>query len=321
MLDISKEITSDDFDAFRRLFSDNIVKLYPFTTMRTADSIIQTHVQGVDCGGGFTKRKTIWKALSNYGETIAFTVVSEKRGGSIKFGPTIVETAKRSQGIGAEFRLRVEDYYAQKGYRKAYSTTGTQNNSAIQYLLKIDYKIELHLKDHYLNGADEFVLSKFLKSPAAVDCEVENTFHNLDYVKEYLYTYYDEMDSSFFTDNLAHTAMATFEKNEEFFIQKKKSVFMNPSFGQYALFAPKRGDCAKASPLIMGNSVEYNSKFIDQLINFGFKNKIRKIYTFIPMICYESICQLKNFGFYTEGVIVEPYKVGVDLIMLSIITH
>lgn len=145
-LKISNTLTSSDFESFKALFQESITPLYPNSSEKSANSIIQKHQLGIDPDGYFTIKKTIWKGINDNNEVVAFTVISEKRGGSIKFGPTIVNKAKRGTGIGSSFRSLVESEYSSRGFRKSYSTTNLSNLAAILYILKIGYKIELHLK-------------------------------------------------------------------------------------------------------------------------------------------------------------------------------
>ncbi|MDR2652368.1 MAG: hypothetical protein LBC68_08670 [Prevotellaceae bacterium] len=187
--------------------------------MKTAESIIEKHKLGVDNNGYFTKKKTIWKGLDESNNIVAFTVVSEKRGGSIKFGPTIVDKTKIRQGIGSNFRLLVENYYQNLGYRKAYSTTNIKNYPAIYYILKIGYKIELHLQKHYSKYSDELVLSKML-NPTCRNEKISQIQNISKYIANYMTTYYDEIDDAFF-ENINKTATTNHSFTEDCFVEKK----------------------------------------------------------------------------------------------------
>jgi GNAT superfamily N-acetyltransferase len=312
---ISKTLTDTDFQKFKDFFSETIMYLYPNSTLKTAESIIEKHKLGFDNKGYFTKCKTIWKGLDEFGNIVAFTVISEKRGGSIKFGPTMVDKEKRKQGIGSTFRLLVENYYQDLGYRKAYSTTDVKNYAGVYYILKIGYKVELHLQTHYSKSSDELILSKMLNS--ACRKETRSIIQNApQYITDYMERYYDDIDERFF-DNINKTTTTHHSFTEDCYVNKKKYVFRDDLKELYAVVSPKRGGCIKVAPLILSSDEKNNIAFVQNIIE-NFKNApIHKLYTFVPVERYSDVVLLKKIGFYTEGIISEPYKKNIDLIMLS----
>lgn len=318
-LKISNNLTTNDLESFKTLFEESISPLYPNSTLKTAESIIQKHLLGTDPNGYFTKRKTIWKGILENNELVAFTVISEKRGGSIKFGPTMVSKSCRGKGIGSSFRRLVEEEYSSKEYRKAYSTTNLYNLPAILYILKIGYKIELHLKSHYSKIDDELVLSKNIDKQKNTTFKYSAQVKNVpDFIVDYMQKYYEEIDEVFF-QNIEKTITEKFDFTEDFFIAKRKHKFQIDNEKQYAIVTPKRGGCAKISPLILSTNSLKNSEFIQLIIKHYDESSIHKFYTFIPLDRLDEIEVLKNNGFFIEGIITEPYKNGVDLIMLSFI--
>lgn len=316
-LRISNILTSSDFESFKALFQESITPLYPNSTEKSANSIIEKHKLGIDPDGYFTIRKTLWKGISNEDETIAFSVISEKRGGSIKFGPTIVNKSKRGKGIGASFRSLIENEYSSRGFRKSYSTTNLTNLPAILYILKIGYKIELHLKNHYSKNADELVLSKSIgESNSSLNSSTTDLPDVPEFVANYMLKYYDGIDKLFFY-NIEKTLTDRFDLSEDFFINKQKHKFLDNTKNLYAIVTPKRGGCAKISPLILNADSSVNNDFIKSLLEQYQDTEIHKFYTFIPIGRTNEIEILKSNGFYAEGIISEPYKIGVDLIILS----
>jgi len=318
---ISNILADRDFQYFRDLFVETIIPLYPHSTLKSAESIIEKHKLGFDYVGYFTKKKTIWKCTDGMGNTVAFTVISEKRGGSIKFGPTMVDKNKRGQGIGSVFRRLVEDYYRNLGHRKSYSTTNLTNNAAIRYILKIGYKIELHLTKHYSKTTDEIVLSKMLNptnelKPASNNKKTLMVLNSQPHITDYMTKYYDDIDNVFF-ENINKTVTTNHTFTENCFIGKKKSIFENDLEKLYAVTFPKRGGCVKICPLILNNDAKTSLVFVHDIIRFYERTSVHKLYTFVPVEKYFDISLLKKAGFYTEGILAEPYKKGVDLIMLS----
>jgi RimJ/RimL family protein N-acetyltransferase len=317
-ISVSNSLENTDFELFVKWFESNISHIYPYSTSLTAESIVKKHIKGFDEDGYFTKRKTIWKGVDEASEPMAFTVVSEKRGGSIKFGPTIVSKNERGKGVGSIFRKNVEEYYSSVGYRKAYSTTNLDNLPAIRYILKIGYKIELHLRNHYTFGKDELVLSKSIGSGSIPLIPNIAAYDGVPpFLMNYLNAYYTEIDATFF-DNLNRAVTNNKIKDEEFFIQKKKYLHQSVVDGQYAIVTPKRGGCAKVFPLILGKKTEKAKKFIFELLDKFDSFEIHKFYTFVPLNELENISSLQSIGFEIEGIISSPYKVGINLLVLSL---
>ena len=272
------DLSPEDFKIFTALFIESIMPLYPSSTQKTAESIIAKHKLGIDNEGYFTKKKTIWKGMDENKNIIAFTVVSEKRGGSIKFGPTMVIQDKRNRGVGSAFRLVVETYYKNKGCRKAYSTTNIKNYSAIFYALKIGYKIELHLRKHYSRISDEVVISKMLNYSNNTMQEVSIPKEYPEYIVNYMKKYYSEIDNGFF-ENIMKTVSNEHTFTENCYIGKKKYIFQNDSDKLYAVTFPKRGGCIKISSLILNDDEISSMGFVQSIFEFYKNTPVHKFYT------------------------------------------
>jgi GNAT superfamily N-acetyltransferase len=316
-ISITSDLNEDDFDYFRLLHAESISFLYPFSTVLTADAFIQSHKLQRDPLGYFTLRKTIWKGIYN-NINVAFTVITEKRGGSIKFGPTIVAPEFRNRGIGSEFRLTIEKQYADLGYRKAFSTTNIKNLAAVFYVTRIGYRIEAHLRDHFELGKDELVLGKKLQPKKRLK-SLSVDFDSLNPVERKLYVslkkYCNQIDLSFF-QNIRNSLTDTPQKNEEFFIKKGRKLFTSSDNNAVALTIPKRGDCVKISPLALSGNSKTDSRLIEDIVSF-YKVDYRKFYTFTTSNS-TKMKFLQKLGFVTEGLLSEPYKPDVDMVVMSL---
>jgi RimJ/RimL family protein N-acetyltransferase len=320
-LSISYELTEKDFNLFIGLFEINISTYYPFSSDRTAKAIVEIHKKGIDLNGYFTKKKTIWKLIDEDNNVLGFSVATEKRGGSVKIGPTAIVYDFRRQGYGSKFKECLENYYKNKGYRKIYLTTNTKNEAVHSYLTKIGYKTELHLMKHYTTDSNEFVLSKFLNEKFISDNTIisdENIKKFGKNVVDYLVQYYDEIDNTFFV-NLDNSISSNFDKDENSFISKKKLKFDFREDNFFAITSPKRGGCVKICPLILSGNNEKDKENILKIIKVFDSKQFHKFYTFIPIDCVNDRKLLVNCNFKVEGMFSSPYKDGIDMLMVSLI--
>jgi GNAT superfamily N-acetyltransferase len=120
-----------------------------------------------------TIRKTIL-GLYRGAELVAFTVVTEKVGGTIKFGPSAVLPSLRGRGLAGILRRRTEDIFRAAGSVLAYSTCQRTNIAVRRYLRKAGYFEIASLRDHYSQGTLELVYAKWLRTVAQGDLSVAN---------------------------------------------------------------------------------------------------------------------------------------------------
>lgn len=314
---ISSDLTSSDAEMFVRLFVTEIGPLYPFSSEITACAFVESHNRAHEPTGFFTLRKRIWKLTGPAGRVFGFTVASEKLGGSVKFGPTVIVPDERGQGRGRWLRTAVEDVYRRSGARKAYSTTGAGNGSAIAYVMASGYKIEIHLQSHYQAGADELVLGKRLR-PAAAPNEVaarpRSEDASLDCVLDILHRWYADIDEDFLT-RFSASLKPEVKRTETDFARKSKKIFGRLP-GPVAVTVPKRGNCIKLAPIALANDQHANAcLLLDIQAYYG--EGARKIYTLWPVDQVQQWPQLSALGFLREGLIHSPYRDGEDMFVVS----
>lgn len=314
---VTKDLTAADEAAFVELFCSQVAQLYPFSSALTARSFIKSHHQELDPFGYFTKRKRIWKAIAD-GDRVGFTVATEKRGGSIKFGPTIIDPERQGQGLGALLRGGVETHYAADGYRKAYSTTNLKNLAGIFYLTKIGYQIELHLKDHYAVGKDEVVLSRLLTEAVAPVNQNEPIAGLADYERRLfddLAPDFGEIDAVFF-EHVRKSIKPKMRWTEQAFANKTRLLFRDEANECVALAVPKRGSCVKVMPFAASKRKSANRDVFEQLRR-AFVGHAHKLYTFVPTRRPTKVSALEELGFRIEGFMQMPYKSGVNVYAMS----
>jgi len=318
---ISNDLSEEDLLLFSAWYEQEIPKRYPLSTKETLDSIISVHKLGNDPAGYFTLSKTIWKGASDSSEVLAFTVATEKRGGSVKFGPTLVAEGLRGQGVGSKFRLLVEQVYARRGFRKSYSTTHLRNTAGIRYLARIGHSIEAHLRDHYLPGIDEVVLGRRLTSEETqVTCaslvpDAHLTAEDAHMLRELSQTY-DELDESFMRQ-IRKTLRNELPLQEECEYVAKFKLMVTVSGDTAAITTPKRTGVIKITPLIYG-AEELLSELLSKVEErYRSERHVRKLFGLFSHYDLSAIRILEKQGYNVEGYLREPYRRGLNMLIYS----
>jgi predicted transcriptional regulator/GNAT superfamily N-acetyltransferase len=293
-----------------------------------ARHVIETYRKGVDRYGYFTKRKTIWSFFCD-AEHVGFTVVTEKRGGSIKFGPTILLPKARGQGIGTALRLLVEQEYPEA--RKAYNTLPDDNLAALRYVLKAGYRIEAHLQHHYRPTGGELVVGKLLKKPSLPvvssalpslegDLHLEEGWRVspqrlADSILDLLGPFYGEVDRSF-VEGIVAAMRAPFS-----LAHKSKRVFLAARGEKVAgilIATPKRGGALKCSPVVISGEDEDCFRLLLTAAQEAFPQRpCHKFYLHLPVLETWLLRSALSLGFAPEGILSEPYQPGIDVIALG----
>jgi predicted transcriptional regulator len=326
-LSVSPLADKSEEELFAELYKLYVVANYP-DSEDYVDFVVRIHRSDHDRFGYFTKRKTIW-TLAKEGKPIGFTVVTEKRGGSIKFGPTVIVPVERGRGVGTAFRLMVEKQYPEA--RKSYNTLPDDNLAALRYVIRAGYRVEAHLSEQYRRRSGELVVGKMLNPPSAFprlmigeviggDLSIvdgrdlaPDVFDRC--VTNLLRHYYSEVDSGFVTGLI--NAMA----GQGSLATKYKRVFFamrgNTAAG-IAIVTPKRGGALKCSPLMTsGEDRECMRSLLDAVEKPFADRGIRKIYIHVPLLAAWMLDTALSLGFIPEGILREPYHPGIDVIALG----
>jgi predicted transcriptional regulator/RimJ/RimL family protein N-acetyltransferase len=312
---------------FRELYDLYVKPNYP-DSGDYVDFVIRIHSKGSDPFGYFTKRKTIWTLFRNEA-VLGFTVATEKRGGSVKFGPTILSPEFRGQRIGSEFRLLVEKEYPNA--RKFYNTLPDDNLAALRYVLRADYYVEAHLRRQYRSDRGELVVGKLLKPAASMTAapiwslpvgesviqdarEISRPQLEITIV-ELLSHFYDEVDSSYVKGILAamEGPFSLSKKTKRVFVAKHGGIASG-----IIIATPKRGGALKCSPLVIrGEDVGSLQQLLDAAFQAFPERRFHKVYCHLPLMASRLIRTAVELGFKHEGLLKEPYKRGVDLMVLG----
>jgi len=146
---------------FVELVDKHISGSYLETGREYGRKLIAVSASNQDCEGIFTLRKRILEVMYE-GRLSGFVVLTEKIGGSVKTGPTIIFDRYRGKGLGEQLRGVLHETLFMAGFRKVYCSAPARNIAALSYLLKSGYKVEAHLQRHYHQDHDEFIFGYML---------------------------------------------------------------------------------------------------------------------------------------------------------------
>ena len=145
-------------DDIRSLISEEIGKRYPETGLDYANYVLQkSMVEEL-----VESKKILVATFRN--ELAGFTVLTPKSDYSIKFGPTIVKSVFRNNGLAGQLREFGELLFSNYGFLKAYSTCRADNKPAVNYVKKKGYSLVASLPNQYEMGVTELVFDRQLIS-------------------------------------------------------------------------------------------------------------------------------------------------------------
>lgn len=331
-----REMNSDEQNDFRRLVSESQVPdKYGEIDESFVQHIIESHKKGNDPYGYFTLKKKI-HAFVYKGKTIGFTVTTWKRGHSVKFGPTVIETEFRNQGLGPEFRKKLDGMLRTKGIHKVYSTIPETAENAYSYLIKSGYNIEAHMRKQYNNKHSELVFGKLLGE--------HSTFNSKNYQREEVSELEFDIGSKqyegfseFVVNNMSNwygdiekefveSVQQAENRDLEGDLSKKgKRVYIGHDSNNIkcAIVASrKRGEAIKLSPLLTTAS----GKIVDEFISFVEGEimsdcTVRKFYSHVPLSDTLLLNKFKLSNYVVEGILKEPYKKGEDMVFVGKLTQ
>lgn len=321
-----RDLTHDEVDFFRDMYGQ-FVEPYYAETEGYAEQVLVSHFRGADEFGYLTLAKRVVMFLLD-GQPVGFTVATEKRGGSVKFGPTVVHPSYRELRLGRRFRILTESLFPHA--RKFYNTLPADSDAALRYVLQAGYRIEAHLRHQYSQTADEIVVGKLMRqerplwAAEGADTEGRSSLH---------ISCLETID-----DQLAHQILSRFEKSygelDPTFVdslreglnrprhvlgQKPKQIYVAHTDGGHlagvAIVTPKRGGSLKCSPFSSdsGAAESILRRVIDDSGDF------HKVYLHVPLLDVDTVRTCCNMGFLIEGVLAAPYRDGVDMAALGLV--
>ena len=167
---VVREANANDFEWVADLMVRALTPFYDGDHRAHARRIFDAHIAGgIDRVGQFSAGQYMFIAESD-GRQVGVIHVVEKKQGTIKISPLIVDTAYRGKmGVGSVLLKHAEDFARSLGSRQIYCTVAAPNQKALGFFLKKGFHITGTAKDHYKIGVDEHMLYKQLVNEAGFD--------------------------------------------------------------------------------------------------------------------------------------------------------
>jgi RimJ/RimL family protein N-acetyltransferase len=333
--ELREHLPEEAAESFKRLLLKELPAYYDEVDASFPDSILDNARSARDPFGYFTIGKEIFASYID-GQCAGFTVVTKKRGGSAKIGPTAVFPAFRRTGVATALRDAVErKLFEEQGIRKLYMTVSTANTPALLFNLKRGFQTEGVLREQYRKGGDEIVLGVFgprFATRGRHTVETRTPFFtsggadhaglwpdpDLGELKGFLAPrmepYFDGLDMGFY-----EAVVAACHESRQRYDRKGKRLIVSRAGGELtaaAVYVPKRGGSVKLSPCIADSETAAHA-LIDTCVDVARTEGRRKMYAHIPDTMLELAGLLVSKGFVVEAQMREPYKAGVNMLVLG----
>lgn len=167
---VVREANANDFEWVADLMVRALTPFYDGDHRAHARRIFDAHIAGgIDRVGQFSAGQYMFIAESD-GRQVGVIHVVEKKQGTVKISPLIVDTAYRGKmGVGSVLLKHAEDFARSLGSRQIYCTVAAPNKKALGFFLKKGFRVTGTAKDHYKVGIDEHMLYKQLVDEAGFD--------------------------------------------------------------------------------------------------------------------------------------------------------
>ena len=328
-------------DLFIETITSIIAPKYDEINRCFAERLVEIDLKGYDEYGYFTLGKEIWTIFKRDDNSlVGFEVITRKRGGSIKLGPTYIKPEHRGNRFSKEVIETLCNEYVSYGARKVYVTAPLEHiPTAILDFEHLKFKLEAVLNSHYSETSSERVCGKVIKESFEEEApvlrisigkeKVENIQYNFssisfgklkDFIFEYMSINFGDIDDVFVRSIWNNVATENIKKEYE---KKEKDIFLsekNSKINALVVACSKRGGNYKISPFLIANDFlneENIQMLVENIEERAWKIKRRKITFFIPIdeVIISNVLSRRNY--YSEGILREPYKMNKDFIVFS----
>ena len=299
---------ASDFGFVSDLMVRALTPFYDGDHRAHARRIFDMHIAGgVDRVGQFSAGQYMFIAESD-GRPVGVIHVVNKKQGTVKISPLIVDTAYRGKmGVGSMLLKHAEDFARSLGARQIYCTVAEPNKKALGFFLRKGFRITGTAKDHYKIGIDEHMLYKQLIDEAGFDSpnisvvpfdESQHADGARALILSQMSGDFDGVDS-----NWVDALFAGYRRMESGDVNTKfKIIFVAECDGQVVGVAgatPKKGQPIKLMPLVAKSEAAFEALVIDLqglLEDYG-----HKLYVHLVPEPWQIAC-LQRHGWTLEGV-------------------
>ena len=305
---IVRPARADDFDFVADLMVRALTPFYDGDHRAHARRIFDTHMNGgIDRVGQFSAGQHMSVAECD-GQQVGVVHVVNKKQGTAKISPLIVDTAYRGRlGIGSTLLKHAEDFARSLGARQLYCTVAAPNKKALGFFLKKGFHITGTAKDHYKHGVDEHMLYKQLVDEVGFDSpnvsvvpfdEEKHADGARDLILSQMSDVFRGVD-----DSWVDALFAGYHRRESGDVNAKfKIIFVAECDSQVVGVAgatPKKGQPIKLMPLVAKSEAAFEALVIDLqglLEDYG-----HKLYVHLVPEPWQIAC-LQRHGWTLEGV-------------------
>lgn len=305
---IVRPARADDFDFVSDLMVRALTPFYDGDHYAHARRIFDAHMAGgVDRVGQFSAGQHMFIAESD-GQPVGVIHVVNKKQGTVKISPLIVDTAYRGKmGVGSMLLEHAEDFARSHGARQIYCTVAVPNQKALRFFLGKGFRVTGTAKDHYKIGVDEHMLYKQLINEAGFDSPNISVipFNESQHADSARALILSQMSGDFdgVDDDWVNALFAGYRRRELCDVNTKfKVIFVAECDGEVVGIAgatPKKGQPIKLMPLVASSEAAFEALVIDLqglLEDYG-----HKLYVHMVPEPWQIAC-LQRHGWSLEGV-------------------
>ncbi|MDX2079923.1 MAG: hypothetical protein SFU53_04005 [Terrimicrobiaceae bacterium] len=172
---VIKRIRKKNISEFRELVFESVATAYEDID---DDFVNEVVFPDRSIKAAFSTEKKLLYELNLGKVTLGYTVLSVKKFGAVKTGPTLLRDSYRGLGIGVDVRMAILKSCKALGYRKLYCTCPSNRPHVILYLLRAGMRLEAVLSHHLHRDRDEYVLGTLLRSAPAASISVSKVTSN-----------------------------------------------------------------------------------------------------------------------------------------------
>ncbi len=306
---IVRPARADDFDFVADLMVQALSPFYDGDHHAHARRIFDTHIAGGhDQVGQFSSGQHMFIAESGDGQPAGVIHVVNKKQGTAKISPLIVDTAYRGRlGVGSMLLKHAEDFARSLGARQIYCTVAAPNKKALGFFLKKGFYITGTARDHYKMGIDEHMLYKQLVDEAGFDSPNISVvpFDESQHADGARALILSQMSDDFegVDDSWVDALFAGYRRRESGDVNAKfKIIFVAECDGKVVGVAgatPKKGRPIKLMPLVASSEAAFEALVVDLqglLEDYG-----HKLYVHLVPEPWQVAC-LQRHGWSLEGV-------------------